>query len=52
MGEDGRCEHGNGPTQKDAFNSYKKWKNHHNIIGTCELYARGEEVVWRGANGK
>ena len=41
VGEDGCCEHGKGPTQKDTFNSCKKWKNHHNIIGTCELYARG-----------
>jgi hypothetical protein len=47
VGKDGRCEHGIGPTQQNAFFECNKWKNHHNIIGTCELYARGEEVVWR-----
>ena len=52
VGEDGRCEEGMGPTQKGAFNDCTHWKTHHNIIGTCELYARGEEVVWRGVNGK
>ena len=52
VGEDGRCEHGFGPTQKHAFNDCTHWKKKNNIIGTCELYARGEEVVWRGVNGK
>ena len=52
VGEDGRCEHGTGPTQKHAFNDCNKWKNDHNIIGNCKLFARGEEVVWRGVNGK
>ena len=52
VGEDGRCEQGMGPTQKDAFNDCTHWKIHHNIIGTCELYARGEEIVWRGVNEK
>ena len=39
VGEDGRCEHGIGPTQQNAFFECNKWKTHHNIIGTCELYA-------------
>ena len=52
VGEDGRCEHGKGPTQKDAFNDCTHWKKENNIIGTCELYARGEEVVWGVVNGK
>ena len=47
VGEDGRCEHGIGPTQKDAFNDCNHWKEKNNIIGTCELYARGQEVVRR-----
>ena len=52
VGEDGRCEHGFGPTQKHAFNDCTHWKKENNIIGTCELYARGEEVVWGVVNGK
>ena len=52
VGEDGRCEHGFGPTQKHAFNDCTHWKKENNIIGTCELYARGEEVVWGMVNGK
>ena len=47
VGEDGRCEHGFGPTQKHAFNDCTHWKKENNIIGTCELYAKGQEVVWR-----
>ena len=52
VGEDGRCEHGFGPTQKHAFNDCTHWKKENNIIGTCKLYARGEEVVWGVVNGK
>ena len=46
VGEDARWEHG-GPTQKHALNEYNKWKEYQNILGTCELVARGQEVFWR-----
>ena len=45
-GEDGRCEHGIGPTSLAAYDDCTHWKEENNIIGTCELYAKGEEVVW------
>jgi len=48
-GEDGRCEHGIGQTSKDAFNDCTYAKEQNNIVGTCEPYARGEEVIW-GSN--
>jgi hypothetical protein len=46
-GEDGRCEHGIGQTSKDAFNDCTYAKEQNNIVGTCEPYARGEEVIWQ-----
>ena len=46
-GEDGRCEHGIGQTSKDAFNDCTYAKEKNNIVGTCEPYARGEEVIWQ-----
>ena len=48
-GVEGRCEHGIGQTSKDAFNDCTKWQEENNIVGTCEPYARGEEVIW-GSN--
>jgi hypothetical protein len=45
-GEDGRCENGIGPTSLAAYDDCTHWKEENNIIGTCELYAKGEEVVW------
>ena len=47
-GEDGRCESGIGRTKENAFNDCIKWQEENNIVGTCELYAEGEEVVWDG----
>jgi len=44
--KDGRCEHGIGPTSLAAYDDCTHWKEENNIIGTCELYAKGEEVVW------
>ena len=44
--KDGRCENGIGPTSLDAYDDCTHWKEENNIIGTCELYAKGEEVVW------
>ena len=49
MGEDGRCEHGHGRTKENAFNECTKWQEENNIVGVCELYAEGEEVVWDGS---
>ena len=49
VGEDGRCEHGHGRTKENAFNECTKWQEENNIVGVCELYAEGEEVVWDGS---
>ena len=47
-GEDGRCESGIGRTKENALNECIKWKEENNIVGVCEFYAEGEEVVWDG----
>ncbi|MDA9058574.1 hypothetical protein N9K59_04835 [Candidatus Thioglobus sp.] len=47
-GEDGRCESGIGSNKEHALNECTKWQEENNIIGVCELYAEGEEVVWDG----
>jgi len=46
QGEDGRCENGIGISDKDVFNECELWKNENGIIGNCEIYAKGKEVVW------
>ena len=46
MGEDGRCEYGMGRSENDGFNDCTKWKDENNIIGQCELYAKGEQILW------
>ena len=48
-GEDGRCESGIGSTKEHALNECTKWQEENNIVGVCELYAEGEEVVWDGS---
>ena len=48
-GEDGRCESGIGRAKENALNECTKWQEENNIIGVCELYAEGEEVVWDGS---
>ena len=45
-GEDGRCEYGMGRSENDGFNDCTKWKNENNIIGQCELYAKGKQILW------
>ena len=47
-GEDGRCESGIGSNKEHALNECTKWQEENNIVGVCELYAEGEEVVWDG----
>jgi len=46
VGEDGRCEYGMGRSENDGFNDCTKWKDENNIIGQCELYAKGEQILW------
>ncbi|MDA8872153.1 SHOCT domain-containing protein [Candidatus Thioglobus sp.] len=48
-GEDGRCESGIGSNKEHALNECTKWQEENNIVGVCELYAEGEEVVWDGS---
>jgi hypothetical protein len=48
-GENGRCESGIGSNKEHALNECTKWQEENNIIGVCELYAEGEEVVWDGS---
>ena len=48
VGKDNRCEYGIGPSKKDAFNDCMKWKQEQDIVGACEFYAKGKEVVWDG----
>jgi len=48
-GEDGRCESGIGSNKENALNECTKWQEENNIIGVCELYVEGEEVVWDGS---
>mgnify|MGYP003321967165 FL=1 len=48
-GEDGRCESGIGRIKENALNECTKWQEENNIIGVCEFYAEGEEVVWDGS---
>jgi len=48
-GEDGRCESGIGSNKEHALNECTKWQEENNIIGVCELYVEGEEVVWDGS---
>ncbi|MGY8834800.1 MAG: hypothetical protein ACKVJO_09900, partial [Pseudomonadales bacterium] len=47
-GEDGRCESGIGSNKEHALNECTKWQEENNIVGVCEFYAEGEEVVWDG----
>ena len=47
-GEDGRCESGIGSNKEHALYECTKWQEENNIVGVCELYAEGEEVVWDG----
>jgi hypothetical protein len=46
--ENGNCEYGRGNTKYNAFKNCTKNQEDNNIIGICELYAEGEEVVWGG----
>jgi len=48
-GEDGRCESGIGSNKEHALNECTKWQEENNIVGICEFYAEGEEVVWDGS---
>ena len=45
-GEGGRCNLGIGPSSLAAYDDCTKNQERNNIVGTCELYAKGEEVVW------
>ena len=38
-----------GVTKEHALNECTKWQEENNIVGVCELYAEGEEVVWDGS---
>ena len=46
--ENGNCEYGRGNTKYNAFKDCTKNQEDNNIVGICELYAEGEEVVWDG----
>ena len=46
VGEDGRCEYGMGRSENDGFNDCTRWKDENNIFGQCELYAKGEQILW------
>ena len=47
--ENGNCEYGRGNTKYNAFKDCTKNQEENNIVGVCELYAEGEEVVWDGS---
>ena len=46
--KNGNCEYGLGNTKYNAFKDCTKNQEDNNIVGICELYAEGEEVVWDG----